>query len=296
MPLPPVGLQQHAAGGGGGGGFHDPGDIFSSFFGGFGFGGFGGGQQEEQGPPKGEDVQVELDVALEDLYVGREYKVLRRKMVLKPAPGKRKCRCRQKLTTRQLGPGMFQQFTTQECDECPNQKYVPEDETLTVHVEPGMRNGQEINFFEEASGAPMAWLWPRLRQQLLHAGRAHDRRRGRGPQVRDPAGPPQGVLEASVPVRACFPYRPEEHGMTCRRALSHRSGHDLYCNFTIPLVEALTGFKRPLKHLDGHEVSVESSAITRPGETKLIKGASFAGCSCIGILRLCRALAPWLRR
>ena len=46
------------------------------------------------------------------------------------------------MVTRQLGPGMFQQYTTQQCEQCDNVKYEREAETLTVQVEPGMRNGQ----------------------------------------------------------------------------------------------------------------------------------------------------------
>ena len=38
---------------------------------------------------------------------------MRDKPVAKPAPGKRKCNCRNKVVTRQLGPGMFQQFQQQ---------------------------------------------------------------------------------------------------------------------------------------------------------------------------------------
>lgn len=39
--------------------------------------------------------------------------VLRDKAVLKPTTGTRSCNCKQKLVTRQLGPGMFQQFSKQ---------------------------------------------------------------------------------------------------------------------------------------------------------------------------------------
>ena len=60
----------------------------------------------------------------------------------KPAPGKRKCNCKNKVVTRQLGPGMFQQFTQQECQECPNVKFERESETLSVSVEAGMSDGQ----------------------------------------------------------------------------------------------------------------------------------------------------------
>lgn len=68
--------------------------------------------------------------------------VMRDKPVAKPAPGKRKCNCRNKVVTRQLGPGMFQQFTQQECQECPNVAFEREAEALSVSVEPGMVDGQ----------------------------------------------------------------------------------------------------------------------------------------------------------
>lgn len=140
------GLRQHAGqqqrGGGGG-------NIFDFFFG----GGFGGGQEEEERIPKGHDVVVDLFVTLKDLYVGKEFSTVRDKPVLKPAAGTRQCKCKQKLITRQLGPGMFQQFTQQECEQCPAVKVEREKDTINVHVEPGMVDGQEITFFEE--GEPM---------------------------------------------------------------------------------------------------------------------------------------------
>ncbi len=37
--------------------------------------------------------------------------VTRIKNVIKSAPGKRQCNCKQKMVTQQIGPGMYQQFT-----------------------------------------------------------------------------------------------------------------------------------------------------------------------------------------
>jgi len=88
-------------------------------------------------------------MTLKDLYLGRELKVVRDKAVIKPAPGKRDCKCKMKLETKQLGPGMFQQFQKQVCEKCENVKLDREGEILTVHVEPGMIPGQQISFFEE---------------------------------------------------------------------------------------------------------------------------------------------------
>lgn len=136
------GLKQHSQQGGQrhGGGF---GDLFGGFFGG------GFGQQEEERTPKGHDVYADLYVTLKDLYIGKELKVTRDKAVIKPAPGTRQCKCKMKLVTKQLGPGMFQQFQQQVCENCPNVKLDRESEVLTVHVEPGMNPGQMITFFEE---------------------------------------------------------------------------------------------------------------------------------------------------
>ena len=77
-----------------------------------------------------------------DLHATFALQVTRDKPVAKPASGKRKCNCKQKVVTRQLGAGVFQQYTTQECQECPNVKFERESETLSVSVEPGMVDGQ----------------------------------------------------------------------------------------------------------------------------------------------------------
>ncbi|RLM98494.1 dnaJ protein ERDJ3B-like [Panicum miliaceum] len=137
------GLKQFQGRGGGGGGMNIQ-DIFSNFFGG------GGGMEEaEEQILKGDEVVVELEASLEDLYMGGSLKVWREKNVIKPAPGKRKCNCRNEVYHRQIGPGMYQQMTEQVCDQCPNVKFVREGEFLTVDIEKGMQDGQEVLFFEE---------------------------------------------------------------------------------------------------------------------------------------------------
>ncbi|XP_028781893.1 dnaJ protein ERDJ3B [Neltuma alba] len=136
------GLKQHAASGGqGGGGMHFQ-DIFSTFFG-------GGSMEEEERIVKGDDVIVELDATLEDLYMGGSLKVWREKNVLKPAPGKRRCNCRNEVYHKQIGPGMFQQMTEQVCEQCPNVKYEREGYFITVDIEKGMQDGQEVLFYED---------------------------------------------------------------------------------------------------------------------------------------------------
>lgn len=137
------GLKQHAAGGGRGSGMNIQ-DVFNEFFG-------TGGHQEEQEEviPKGDDVTVDLDATLDDLYMGGSLKVWREKNVIKPAPGKRRCNCRNEVYHRQIAPGMFQQMTEQVCEQCSNVKYVREGYFITVDIEKGMQDGQEVLFYED---------------------------------------------------------------------------------------------------------------------------------------------------
>ncbi|KAA8543042.1 hypothetical protein F0562_021463 [Nyssa sinensis] len=135
------GLKQHAASGGGGGGMNMQ-DIFRSFFG-------EDQMEEEEKIVKGDDVIVELEATLEDLYMGGSLKVWREKNILKPAPGKRRCNCRNEVYHKQIGPGMFQQMTEQVCEQCPNVKYEREGYFVTVDIEKGMQDGQEVVFYED---------------------------------------------------------------------------------------------------------------------------------------------------
>ncbi|GLU07290.1 hypothetical protein SLE2022_242540 [Rubroshorea leprosula] len=138
------GLKQHAASGGRGGGMGvNLQDIFSSFFGG------GGSMEEEEKIVKGDDVIVDLDATLEDLYMGGSLKIWREKNILKPAPGKRRCNCRNEVYHRQVGPGMFQQMTEEVCEECQNVKYEREGYEITVDIEKGMQDGEEVVFYDD---------------------------------------------------------------------------------------------------------------------------------------------------
>lgn len=51
--------------------------------------------------------------------------VVRDKNVIKPAPGRRQCNCRNKMVTKQVGPGMFQQYAMQV--QTPLRSLAPDD-------------------------------------------------------------------------------------------------------------------------------------------------------------------------
>ncbi|CAL4976462.1 unnamed protein product [Urochloa decumbens] len=117
--------------------------VFSNFFGG------GGMEKEEEQIIKGDDVIVELDVSLEDLYMGGSVKIWRENNVIKPAPGNRRCKCRNEIRQREIAPGMFYQISEPVCETCPNVKYVREGDFIIVDIEKGMQDGQEILFNED---------------------------------------------------------------------------------------------------------------------------------------------------
>ncbi|KAL8262229.1 hypothetical protein R6Q59_026278 [Mikania micrantha] len=106
------------------------------------FGGGGGGHDEEEKVARGDDVIVDLDATLEDLYMGGSLKVWREKNILKPAPGKRQCNFRNEVYHMQIGPGMYQQMTEQVWEKCPNVKYKREGNFISVDIENGMQDGQ----------------------------------------------------------------------------------------------------------------------------------------------------------
>ncbi|KAL8139039.1 hypothetical protein V2J09_005040 [Rumex salicifolius] len=121
------GLKQFDANGGkGGGGGMNIQNIFCHFFGG------GSMEEEEEKIVKGDDVIVELEATLEDLYMGGSLKVWREKNVIKPASGKRNCKCRNEI-----------------CDQCSNVKFEREGSQVTVDIEKGMKDGEEVVFYED---------------------------------------------------------------------------------------------------------------------------------------------------
>lgn len=151
--------------------------------------------------------------------------VWREKNVLKPASGKRKCNCKNKVSHRQIAHGMYQQYTQQVCEECPNVKFEREGLNINVDIEKGMRDGQEIVFYED--GEPII------------------------------DGEP-GDLK--------FVIRTQSH--------SHfeRDGNNLKTTVTISLLDALVGFQKDIKHLDGHKVAVGNTKITKPKEVRKFAG------------------------
>lgn len=160
------------------GGGMDPNDIFSQFFG--GGGGMFGGQGRPQGPKKGKDVKHVLTVSLQDLYKGKTSKLALNKTVLcadckgkggSPDAVKTCSDCHGQgvtFVTRQMGP-VIQRFQSVcpscngdgsiidpkgRCTSCKGKKTLQEKKILTVHIDPGMKDGDIVTFRGEGDQQP----------------------------------------------------------------------------------------------------------------------------------------------
>lgn len=150
----------------GGMGGMDPfgGSIFEAF----GFGGFGGGRRRDE-EAKTPNVVIPLRVSLKQLFTGdilevtyvRQVLCLNHKECIKPAqdcqgPGI-------KVRMQQLAPGFMQQVQVRDescvargkmwrkgCSACPKGQTQPEEATLTVDIQPGMKDGDTVVFSETA--------------------------------------------------------------------------------------------------------------------------------------------------
>jgi DnaJ homolog subfamily A member 2 len=162
----------------------DASDLFSHMFGGGMFGGFGGhgGHGGRRGPQKGDDIQHELAVTLDNMYNGMEKKLaVTRAVVCVKCKGNGTksgaaldtcggCKGRGvKMVVKQLGPGMLQQMQmrcpdcggegevvnpSDRCGSCKGKKVTRERKVITVNIEKGMKDGQSVIFRGEADEAP----------------------------------------------------------------------------------------------------------------------------------------------
>ena len=159
-------------GGGEGGGMHNPMDIFEMFFGG------GGGFRSEK-PTKTRDTVHELKISLDKLYNGckKHLKITRHILCpkcdgvggTKDAVSKcQNCHGRgMEIFNQQIGPGMIQRIqracsqcggegevNKDPCKNCKGKKRVRSEESIEVHIDKGMRDGQKIMFYGKGDQLP----------------------------------------------------------------------------------------------------------------------------------------------
>ncbi len=231
------GLKRMESGQGGRGGD----DPFSSFFNMFG----GGEQRQQGGMPKGQDLEFPLVVTLKDLYLGREMRAAHRKQKLcshcrgtgaeKEGDVKQCSTCKGKgviVQMQRLGPGFMTQ-TQQTCPACGGRGKTV---TSTCHQCKGhkIEVGEDILTIAIERGM-------RAGQKIKFEGAGDE-----GPDMH-PGDISFVIVEAP-------------------HAVFRRDGDDLHVKLSVTLLEALTGFRKEIEHLDGHKVTVERSAVTVPGQ------------------------------
>ncbi|ORX86263.1 heat shock protein DnaJ family protein [Anaeromyces robustus] len=216
--------------------FNDPFDIFRQF-------GFGGGEPRRQ-ERKGPEINIDLEVSLEDLYMGAYIDADVKKQVICPycrgsgaasqddvhiCPS---CKGTGKRMIRQmLGPGIYQQVQTvcdacggkgktikRKCPHCKGEKVVSGGDTISITIEKGMSDGHRIVFEREGDQHPDV-----------------------------------------TPGDIIFTIRTIPHPLFTRK------GNNLYVKIAITLADALLGFEKEIHHLDGHVVELKRTGITPPG-------------------------------
>jgi len=226
-------------------------DIFAHFFGGF------GGRRQPSGPRRAENLPFNLKVTLKDLYNGKTTKLkISRNVICEGCKGRGttkegtdtrcdSCKGRGiKVTQRQIGPGMIQQFQTHcsscngtgevidpkfRCSGCKGKKLVEKKEVIEVNIDKGMKDGEKIVFYEMGEQSP-------------------------------------GSLPGDLIVIVN-----EDKDKGCGFV---RRGNDLIYEKELSLSEALTGYEFLINHLDGRTLIVRSgpTEIIKPGDFRSIDG------------------------
>mmetsp|Transcript_18429 Transcript_18429/g.37599 ORF Transcript_18429/g.37599 Transcript_18429/m.37599 type:complete len:374 (-) Transcript_18429:46-1167(-) len=235
------GLKRHEQRGGRGGG--NPFDMFSNMFGGR----RGGGQDQDKGP----DVNLDVEVTLQDLYLGKSIELLVKKQIVCRQCGGSGARNPEDLhrcntcggsgvrvVRQQIAPGFVQQMQTtctdcggkgkvikHVCQKCKGKKIQAGSETILLEVEKGMPDGHVITFEQQSDESPDKMA---------------------------------GDLKFKV--------------NTLPHHLFRRKGNDLRMKMRLSLREALLGFSRKVEHVDGHVFTVADGGTTQHGAVRVVKG------------------------
>ncbi|SGZ51882.1 CIC11C00000002373 [Sungouiella intermedia] len=202
------------------------------------------------------DAELEVNVTLEELYVGKVVKITSTRNVIchtcqgtgarKKAAVKECTMCSGKGYTtkiKRVGPGLVSQFhvdcstckgtgkmmrSKDKCKHCGGEKVVEETKILEFEILPGSKSGESVVLKGESDEFP-------------------------GKQTGD----------------VILTFHCKDHEKIVRK------GDDLYIKYRISLVDALSGFSKVvMKHLDGRAIHVTTpkGKVVRPGDYLKIKG------------------------
>jgi DnaJ-class molecular chaperone len=267
---------------------------------------FGGGGQGGGGRRKGPDAQVEIDVTLEELYNGGQRQARISRNVICPkcrgtgAKDGQTTRCNAcqgrgvRMVQQQMAPGFVVQMQEtcsecggkgqiykSKCPHCTGKKVVMEEKVLTATIEKGMPSNGEIRFERESEQQPgitpgaylvfVCWSLFVGRRGLVEGARS-------GPPAlplppRQPRETPlPSLLPASPP--SLYPNPLAGDVIFRLKQSSHprfrREGDDLHHEMHISLKEALIGFSKTVRHLDGRDVVLQHKGVTQPFQVRKV--------------------------
>jgi len=196
------------------------------------FDAFFGGGQ--RGVNRGPDAKVEMKVSLDDMYNGNDVSMsITRRIVC------RNCK----------GRSQWRQSHCQECGECP-----PEVKMVPMQVAPGfvVQQQQHVPSEHRCKNEPKE-----LKMTVEKGAPDGHEVRFKGASEQSPGQVPGDVIVV---------LKQKDHHLFTRK------GNDLHMTMEISLKEALTGFTRTVRQMDGRDIEVSESGVTGPYSTKIIKG------------------------
>lgn len=215
----------------------------------FGFGAFFGMGNQKQQKPKGPTLNLQLDVTLEDLYNGATVEV---EVV------------NQHICSHCRGTGADSRDDISKCNQCGGQGMIIQRQQIA----PG--------FVQQVQRpCPKCGGKGRIITKQCHV--CHGKRVERG-ITHLAIHVEKGMADGH---KITFPragdQRPDTTAgdvvytlVTVPHKVFERKGIHLYTRITLTLREALLGFSRTIRHLDGDDVLVERSAVTQPGQVIVI--------------------------
>lgn len=209
---------------------------------------FGGGRRG--GMQRGGDYRMAFEVTLEDMYNGGEREVtLQRNVVCRKCRGTgakdaemtvcKTCKGKgHKMVVQNMGPGFNVQMQ-QPCNKCGGQGKKAKKRCNACSGRKVMPEDKTLTAVVERGMSDGAELvFSRMGEQQ--------------PNI--------------LPGDVILVLRTKRHGRFTR------DGNDLRHKMSITLKEALLGFKRSVKHLDGHQVEISMNGVTPPGFVKTMRG------------------------
>ena len=218
---------------------HHGGGMLQNFFGG-----------QAVNPHKGQDVEMNLEIPLNDAYNGVHHHVEITK---------------QKLCKKCKGTGAADKESFKTCKHCRATGHVVQQ----VQIMPGFVQNQHVQC-PKCKGKGKSVTKPcsvckgkRVHKRPTQVPITIERGVPEDHAIRDEMGADQHPDK--IPGDIVFRVKTTKHPVFTRK------GHDLEATLTIGLKEALLGFTRPLTHLDGRTIHVEKHGTTQHNEVVVVQ-------------------------